>query len=58
MKIVGEKKLKTASELYLDEAVFPKKKYYSPNLKQNGSDCQHKSVQNYNKYTAKNYKFV
>ena len=56
-KVIGKKKLETAPELDLDEAVFLRSKSYSLNIKQNNSKCKHKGVQDHNKYTLEDYKF-
>ena len=50
-------KLETSPELDLEEAVFLRSKSYSFNIKQNHSHCNHKIVQDHNKYTLENYKY-
>ena len=56
-EVIGKMKLETAPKLDLDEAVFLRSKSYSPNIKQNSSHCQHKGVQDHNKYTLEDYKY-
>ena len=41
-KVIGKRKMKTAPEIDLDEAVFLRSKSYSLNIKQNSSHCKHK----------------
>ena len=50
-KVIGKMKLETAPELDLHEAVFLRSKYFSLNIKQNSSHCEHKGVQDRIKYT-------
>ena len=56
-KVIGKKKLETAPELDLDEAVFLRSKSYSLNIKHNSLYCKHKGVQDHNKYTLEDYKY-
>ena len=56
-KDIGKKKLETAPELGSDEAVFFRRKSYSPNFKQSSSHCKHKGVRDHNKYTQEDYKY-
>ena len=49
--------METSPELYLDEAVFLRSKSYCLNIKQNSSHCEHKGVQDHNKYTLEDYKY-
>ena len=59
---MGKKKLETAPETDLYQAVFLRSRSYSLNIKENSLRCKHKGVQGHNKYTlddCKNfYKFV
>ena len=56
-KVIGKMKLETAPELDLYEGVFLRSKSYSLNIKQNGSHCKHKGIQDHNKYTLEDYKY-
>ena len=56
-KVIGKMKLETSPELDLDEAVFLRSKSCFHNIKQNGSHCKPKGVQDHNKYTLEVYKF-
>ena len=56
-KVIGKKKLETAPDLDLDEAVLLRSKSYSLNIKQNSSLCKHKGVQHHIKYTLEDYKY-
>ena len=49
--------METSPELDLEEVVFLISKSYSPNIKQNHSQCKHKGVQDHNKYTLEDYKY-
>ena len=54
-KVIGKRKLETAPEIDLDEAVFLRSKFYSLNIKQTSLHCKHKGVQDHNKYTLEIY---
>ena len=55
--VIGKKKLETAPELDLGEAVLLRSKTYSLDIEQNSSHCKHKGVQDHNKYTLEDYKY-